>query len=166
MYLSGINYESLVDGEGMRTTIFVSGCLHNCPKCHSPQTHSFTYGREVSTELIDKINKEMDKRPFLSGITLSGGDCMYSAVETLKLIKNLHIPKNNIWCYTGFTFEELVANPNQFNLLKRINVLVDGVFDDTRRDITLLFKGSTNQRIIDVNQSLKTGQIVLWQDVN
>lgn len=163
MYLCGVNFESMVDGEGVRAVIFISGCLHNCPYCHSPQTHSFTYGVEVNQELIDEINAEITKRPYISGITLSGGDCMYSPVETLKLIKKLNIPHNNIWCYTGFTFEQLIKNNNQLQLLKHINVLVDGRFEYSKRDITLAFKGSSNQRIIDVKQSLKQGEIILYE---
>lgn len=163
MYLCGVNFESMVDGEGVRAVLFISGCLHNCPYCHSPQTHSFTYGVEVNQELIDDINAEITKRPYISGITLSGGDCMYSPVETLKLIKKLNIPHNNIWCYTGFTFEQLIKNNNQLQLLKRINVLVDGKFEYSKRDITLAFKGSSNQRIIDVKQSLKQGEIILYE---
>ena len=163
MYLCGVNFESMVDGEGVRAVLFISGCLHNCPYCHSPQTHSFTYGVEVNQELIDDINAEITKRPYISGITLSGGDCMYSPVETLKLIKKLNIPHNNIWCYTGFTFEQLIKNNNQLQLLKYINVLVDGRFEYSKRDITLAFKGSSNQRIIDVKQSLKQGEIILYE---
>lgn len=163
MYLCGVNFESMVDGEGVRAVLFISGCLHNCPYCHSPQTHSFTYGVEVNQELINDINAEITKRPYISGITLSGGDCMYSPVETLKLIKKLKIPHNNIWCYTGFTFEQLIKNNNQLQLLKHINVLVDGRFEYSKRDITLAFKGSSNQRIIDVKQSLKQGEIILYE---
>lgn len=153
----------MVDGEGVRAVLFISGCLHNCPYCHSPQTHSFTFGKEVNQELIDEINTEINKRPYISGITLSGGDCMYSPVETIKFLKKLNIPHNNIWCYTGFTFEEIVQNKNQFQLLKHIDVLVDGLFEYANRDISLAFRGSTNQRIIDVKQSLKQNGIVLYK---
>lgn len=163
MYLCGVNFESMVDGEGVRAVLFISGCLHNCPYCHSPQTHSFTFGKEVNQELIDEINTEINKRPYISGITLSGGDCMYSPVETIKFLKKLNIPHNNIWCYTGFTFEEIVQNKNQFQLLKHIDVLVDGLFEYANRDISLAFRGSTNQRIIDVKQSLKQDGIVLYK---
>ena len=121
------------------------------------------YDREVAQSWCDDINAEITKRPYISGITLSGGDCMYSPVETLKLIKKLNIPHNNIWCYTGFTFEQLIKNNNQLQLLKHINVLVDGRFEYSKRDITLAFKGSSNQRIIDVKQSLKQGEIILYE---
>lgn len=161
MYICGVNYESICDGIGVRTTIFISGCLHNCFNCQSPDTHSFTYGSPVTSDMISMINEEMDKRTFLSGITLSGGDCMYSPTETISLIKKLHIPKNNIWCYTGFQFEEVVKNPNRYSLLKLVDVLVDGLYVDALRDITLPFRGSSNQRVIDVRASLKTGRIIL-----
>lgn len=163
MYLCGVNFESMVDGEGVRAVLFVSGCLHNCPYCHSPQTHNFTYGKEVNQDLIDTINSEMNKRPYISGLTLSGGDCMYSPIETQKLLKKLHIPHNNIWCYTGFKFEELLNNNNQFQLLRHINVLVDGEFEYNKRDITLAFRGSSNQRIIDVQKSLKQNETILYE---
>lgn len=107
MYISGVDYESIADGEGVRTTIFVSGCKHKCYGCHSPDTHSFTNGTEVTDEIIDLINSEMDKRKFLSGITLSGGDPMYSAAECAELLDKLHIPHNNVWIYSGFTYEEI-----------------------------------------------------------
>lgn len=155
----------MVDGEGVRAVLFISGCLHDCPYCHSPQTHSFTFGKEINQELINEINREITKRPYISGITLSGGDCMYSPIETLKFIKKLKIPHNNIWCYTGFTYEELLNNKNQFQLLKNINVLVDGKFDYSKRDISLAFRGSTNQRIIDVKESLKQDKIILYKKV-
>lgn len=160
MYLSGINYESIADGVGVRTTIFVSGCLHNCYGCQSPSTHNFFAGTPVTKDLIESINVEIRKRPFLSGITLSGGDCMYSPIETIKLLNSLYIPKNNIWCYTGFTIEELLKNQNQTELLKRIDVIVDGRFDLNKRDVTLMFRGSSNQRIIDVQSTLKNNKII------
>lgn len=88
---------------------------------------------------------------------------MYSPVETLKLLKKLSIPHNNVWCYTGFTFEELLNNNNQFQLLRHINVLVDGEFEYSKRDITLAFRGSSNQRIIDVQKSLKQNKVILYE---
>ena len=164
MYISGINYESIVDGEGVRAVIFISGCKHNCPHCQSPQTHSFTYGKEVTPAFIAEIKSEINKRPFLSGITLSGGDCMFSPSETIELIQSLDIPNNNIWCFTGFTFEEILNDAEKRKLLKYIDVLVDGKFDYAKRDITLLFRGSSNQRLIDVQSSLKENKTILWQN--
>lgn len=164
LHISGIDYESITDGEGCRCTIFISGCLHNCIGCQNIKTHNFYYGKVVDDNLIDEINYELKKRPYLSGITISGGDCMYSSIETLELINKLYIPKNNIWLYTGFSFNEIIVNSNMFNLLKKCNVLVDGRFEVNKRDVTLKFRGSSNQRIIDVKESIKKGEVVLWNN--
>ena len=154
MYLSGIDYESIADGIGVRCVLFVSGCKHNCKGCHSLKTHDFKNGVEVTDELIKEINYEISKRSFLSGITLSGGDPMYSAKECVELLNKLDIPKNNVWIYSGFTFEEICKDPDMLSLLKKCDVLVDGMFMEDLRDITLDFRGSSNQRIININEAL------------
>lgn len=147
MKLSGIMYESFADAEGVAVVLFVSGCKHKCKGCHSPQTHDFDCGVELTDMLISEINAEIDKRPFLSAMVLSGGDPMYSAEELLRILPNLHVPNNNIWCYSGFTIEEIQADPSMNRLLQRCSHLVDGPFDINKRDITLKFKGSSNQRL-------------------
>lgn len=147
LYISGINYESIADAEGVACTIFISGCKHHCKECHSKDTWNFTNGKPLTEELIKEINKEIDKRPFLSGIVFSGGDPMYSAKEVHELIKKLHIPNNNIWCYSGFLFEEIQADKEKSLLLNDCNVLVDGQFETDKRDVSLNFRGSSNQRI-------------------
>lgn len=152
MYLSGIDYESIADGPGVRTVLFVSGCKHNCPGCHSPSTHDFRNGQEVTPELIRQINEEIAKRPFLSGITLSGGDPMYSARECRRLLDELIIPNDNVWIYSGFTYEEICEHADMMLLLQECDVLVDGPFIESLRDITLEFRGSKNQRIIDLSR--------------
>lgn len=96
LYISGVDYESINDGEGVRAVLYISGCRHNCKNCHNPLTHKFNYGVKVNDELIEEINREIKKRYFLNGITLSGGDPMYSAKEVLKLLKKLYIPNNDI----------------------------------------------------------------------
>ena len=158
--LAGITYESFVDSEGVSCVLFISGCLHNCFKCHSPQTHDFNYGKEVTDELIAEINSEIDKRPFLSALVLSGGDPMYSAKELISILDKIHIPQNTIWCYSGFTYEEILANKDMKALLMKCSFLVDGLFDYNKRDITLAFRGSTNQRVINVQESLKQHKII------
>lgn len=150
LYLSGVDYESLADGSGVRCVLFVSGCKHDCPGCHSPKTHDFENGEPVTPELIRQINEEIMKRPFLSGITLSGGDPMYSAYEVCELLEQLEIPNDNVWIYTGFTLDEIYSNANMMRLLIKCNVLVDGCFEQDKRDVSLRFRGSTNQRIIDL----------------
>lgn len=144
--------------------MFISGCKHNCVGCHSPQTHDFNYGIEITDEVIEKINAEIDKRPFLNALVLSGGDPMYSAKELLSILPKLHIPNNNIWCYSGFTLDEIKANPDMMALLKECTCLVDGMFDIKKRDITLKFRGSSNQRIIDVKRTLDNNEVVLWSN--
>lgn len=145
--LAGIDYESFADAEGVSCVLFISGCNHNCKGCHSPQTHDFNYGLEITDEVISKINKEIDKRPFLNALVLSGGDPMYSAKDLLPILDKIHIPNNNIWCYSGFTLNEIQANPDMSALLDRCTHLIDGMFDINKRDITLNFRGSSNQII-------------------
>lgn len=145
--LAGWDYESFADAEGVSCVLFISGCKHNCKGCHSPQTHDFNYGIEITDEVINKINAEIDKRPFLNALVLSGGDPMYSAKELLPILNKIHIPNDNIWCYSGFTLNEIQANPDMSALLDRCTHLVDGMFDINKRDITLNFRGSSNQII-------------------
>lgn len=164
LYISGINYESIADGEGCRATIFISGCTKKCVGCQSPNTHSFTNGIKVDSKLIKKINQEIQERPFLSGITLSGGDPMESPIQVLNLIKKLVIPHNNIWCYTGEIFENIIKDKDKLELLHQTNVIVDGPYIDSLRDISLKMRGSSNQRIIDVQKSLEQGKVVLWEN--
>lgn len=160
MNIAGVLYESIVDGEGMRIVIFISGCKHNCTNCFNKELQDFNFGKPINNEIIKEISIEISKRPFLSGITLSGGDPFYQPLEVIELIKKIPIPKNNIWAYTGFNFEELLKNKEQAALLSYIDVLVDGKFLPELHDATLAFRGSSNQRIIDVKQSLKENKII------
>lgn len=149
----------MVDGPGFRTSIYCAGCNHQCPGCHNPQSWSFDGGREMTTEEIMKI---IVADPY-ANVTFSGGDPMYQATGFLELAREIHKRTNkDIWCYTGFTFESLI-NPEQRELLEQIDVLVDGPFIDRLRDTDLLFRGSSNQRLIDVQSSLYEGRVVLWQ---
>lgn len=145
--LAGFDYESFADAEGVSCVLFISGCKHNCVGCHSPQTHDFNYGIELTDEVIETINAEIDKRPFLNALVLSGGDPMYSAKELVPILDKIHIPNNNIWCYSGFTLDEIKANPDMTTLLNKCTHLIDGTFDISKRDITLKFRGSSNQII-------------------
>lgn len=125
-------------------------------------TWNFNYGEKITDDLTSFINSEIDKRPFLSALVLSGGDPMYSAAEVKKFISMIHVPKNNIWCYSGFKIEHILKNPDMRELLTMCNVLVDGEFDINKRDITLSFRGSGNQRVIDVRKTLMKNKICLW----
>ena len=149
----------MVDGPGFRTSIYCAGCNHQCPGCHNPQSWSFDGGREMTTEEIMKI---IVADPY-ANVTFSGGDPMYQATGFLELAREIHKRTNkDIWCYTGFTFESLI-NLEQRELLEQIDVLVDGPFIEKLRDTDLLFRGSSNQRLIDVQSSLYEGRVVLWQ---
>lgn len=162
MRLSGIIDESIVDGPGIRMIIFFQGCTHNCYKCHNPETHSFTGGKEYDLEYVDK---KLADSPYLDGVTFSGGDPLdnpESALEIAKLVKEKY--NLNLWIYTGYTFEEILEksknNKIYLDIFSLTDVLVDGPFVNNLRDLSLLYRGSTNQRIIDVKQSLKTNSIV------
>jgi len=146
--LSGYDYESFADADGVSCVLFISGCKHYCNKCHSPQTHNFDNGLIITDEVINRINNEIDKRPFLNALVLSGGDPMYSAKEIVDyLIPKLHIPNNNLWCYTGFKMEEVQSDFYMNRLLEKCTHLIDGMFEYDKRDITLKFRGSSNQHI-------------------
>lgn len=162
MNIAGINFESVVDGDGVRVVVFVSGCLHNCKGCHNPASHSFTAGQPFTDELQDEIISYIQKTPFVSGLTLSGGDPMYSAAEITPFVERLksELKTISIWIYSGFTYEEICEDTNMFRLLKLCDVLVDGEFILEQRDITLSYKGSRNQRIIDIQKSIKEKQII------
>ena len=164
MNVAGINFESIVDGEGVRVVVFVSGCLHNCIGCHNPASHPFTVGQPFTSDLQEEILNYLRQTPFVSGITLSGGDPMYSAGDLIGFIKKLKadIPSASIWIYSGFTYEEILADEEMKQLLILCDVLVDGEFDLNQRDITLSYRGSRNQRIIDISQSLQKNDVVLY----
>lgn len=147
LHIAGVNYESIADANGVACTIFFSGCKHYCEGCHSKDTWDFNYGIPVSEELIKNINFEIDKRPFLSSLVLSGGDPMYSAKEIINILPKLHIPNNTIWCYSGFKIEEIKENEDMNKLLNMCDVLVDGKFELDKRIINSGFFGSSNQRI-------------------
>ena len=160
--LAGIAYESLVNGPGIRRVFFAQGCKHNCKGCFNPETHSFDKGIVLE---IDKLIKDVLENPMITGVTFSGGDPIEQAHSFSYMAKILKNKGLNIWCYTGYTFEYILENLNKRDgweeLLNNIDVLVDGKFEISKKIDGLKFKGSTNQRIIDVNQSLKNKKIKL-----
>lgn len=159
MNISGVVYDSVVDGEGLRNTIFVSGCLHRCKNCHNPQTWNFNYGYEFTKELQDEFIIKCKENPILDGITISGGDPIYNYRELIPFLKKYkkENPIHTIWLYTGFKYEDIKDN----EILKLIDVLVDEEYVEDLKDSTLAFRGSSNQRIIDVQKSLKENKVVL-----
>ena len=151
--------DTMVDGPGFRTSVYCAGCRHACPGCHNPQSWAFDQGREMT---VGEIMRIIEADPY-ANVTFSGGDPMYQAAGFAELAREIHRRTNkDIWCYTGFTFESLI-NQDQRELLSEIDVLVDGPFVQALRDEDLLFRGSSNQRIIDVQASLYSGTTVLWQ---
>lgn len=160
--LSGVTGDSIVDGPGLRLTIFTQGCLHHCPGCHNPQTHDPEGGSWADTEDILAAAAE---NPLLDGITLSGGDPFLQPVPCLALAEGAHKIGLNVWTYTGYTWEALWEEnaPEKIALLKETDVLVDGPFLLAERSLELQFCGSRNQRLIDVKKSLAAGEVVLWE---
>ncbi len=150
--------DSIVDGEGIRTVIWTQGCGHHCKGCHNPETWSFDEGYLIDVK--DVIN-EIDNLSGQDGITFSGGDPLYQVDACLKIAKHCKERDLNVWCYTGFLYEDLLKNDKYLELLKYIDVLVDGPFILSQRSLDLKFKGSENQRVIDVPNSLKENKIVL-----
>lgn len=161
--LSGVTGDSIVDGPGLRLTIFTQGCLHNCPGCHNPQTHDPNGGSWADTEDILAAAAE---NPLLDGITLSGGDPFMQPVPCLALAEGAHKIGLNVWTYTGYTWEALLEenDAEKLALLKETDVLVDGPFLLAERSLELRFCGSRNQRLIDVKKSLAEGKVVLWEE--
>lgn len=160
--LSGVTGDSIVDGPGLRLTIFTQGCPHHCPGCHNPQTHDPAGGSWGDT---DDILAAAAENPLLDGITLSGGEPFLQPAECLELAKGAHGLGLNVWAYTGYTLEELLAenDPARIALLHEIDVLVDGRFLLAERSLELRFRGSRNQRLIDMKKTLEMGEVALWE---
>jgi anaerobic ribonucleoside-triphosphate reductase activating protein len=155
--LAAILHESLVNGPGIRRVLFSQGCPHNCKGCFSPHTHSYTEGMLVD---MDQIIEDIRKNPMLRGVTFSGGDPWEQADKFSYIARAVKSLGLSIWCYTGYTFEYILENiykrEGWNELLKYVDVLVDGPFDETRTEAELKYRGSSNQRIIDVQASLET----------
>lgn len=162
LQIAGVVEESIVDGPGFRFVVFTQGCKHNCPGCHNPQTHSFDGGTTVD---IDGLLEQIKKNPLLDGITLSGGEPFEQAEACAELASKAKALKLNIMAYTGYTFEELLAGMNYNkewkSLLDTIDILVDGRFEIERKSMLLKFRGSENQRIIDVKKTIMDNRVVI-----
>lgn len=151
--------DTTVDGPGFRTTVYAAGCPNACPGCHNPQSWDIGAGHMMSTDEIMAVIRADE----FADVTFSGGDPMFQPegfAELAKAIKNE--TGKNIWCYTGYTFEHLRRNDRQSELLRWIDVLVDGPYVESQRDRNVLFRGSRNQRLIDVQASLRTDRVILY----
>ena len=157
--------DSIVDGPGLRAVIWTQGCSHHCKGCQNPQTWDFNGGGLVP---IDMVKDAIDELEYQDGLTFSGGDPMFQP-EACNIIADYAKRKGlNIWVYTGFTYEELITlgkkKPIYMEFLSKIDVLVDGRFILEERDLSLLFRGSRNQRLIDVPKTLDSGRIILFDE--
>lgn len=163
--IAGVYRQSIVDGPGLRFTIFAQGCPHRCLGCHNPETHDFEAGYDCS---IERLLEEIDRNPLLAGVTFTGGDPVCQAEAFYRLALEIKERGLNILMYTGFTYEELLvqaeAEPVVGKLLDAIDYLIDGRFVLAERDLTLAFRGSKNQRFIDMNLTRAQGKIVLYQN--
>ncbi len=183
--LAGVVRESIVDGPGLRFAIFCQGCPHNCPKCHNQDTHDFSGGYDCD---IQKIVNAIEENPLLSGVTFSGGEPSHQPVAFLEIAKKVKSRGLNIWMYSGYTLEELLSRANSAisdlnnmnenssqtseknkeqvalkGLLGLVDVLVDGKFINELKDLTLPFRGSRNQRIIDMAATKRHNKIILYE---
>lgn len=158
--IAGTVNDSIVDGPGFRFAVFTQGCPHHCPGCHNPQTHDFAGGRDADTE---EILAQIRKNLLLDGLTLTGGEPFCQGAACTELAKGAHTAGLNVWSYSGYTFEELLHGDDaQRMLLENIDVLVDGRFLVERRTLECRFRGSDNQRLVDVPKSLAAGRVIEW----
>lgn len=167
-----IKCPDIANGEGVRVTLFVSGCTHRCKGCFNPETWSFSYGKPYTAEVEERLLSLLDQ-PFIAGLTLLGGEPMepQNQAVLVKLLRRVKekFPQKTVWCYTGYTLESdllshrLTDSALQDEMLSYIDVLVDGEFVLDLKRIDLQFRGSSNQRIIDLQKTLQTGKTVLWE---
>ncbi|MEK3899526.1 anaerobic ribonucleoside-triphosphate reductase activating protein [Paenibacillus sp. FSL R7-0179] len=167
MNICGYYPESINEGEGLRAVLFISGCRHRCPGCFNPKTWNFSFGEVFTPERRREIIEEIAGNPLLDGLTLAGGDPFFSAEEAADFIHELRteLPGFPVWIYTGYTYEELTASPGsaEWKLLALCQVVIDGRFVEELKDLTLSYRGSSNQRIIDIPASLAGDSVVLWE---
>lgn len=146
-----------VDGPGFRTSVYFAGCAHHCAGCHNPGSWDFTGGEDTS---IDQLMKTVEEEDF--DVTLSGGDPLYQPEDVAELCRRVTRLGHTVWIYTGFTWEEILSDPRLLDAVRHAEVVVDSPFIESLLDRDLLFRGSSNQRLIRVSESLTTGKIVLW----
>lgn len=159
--VAGTVSDSIVDGPGIRYTIFTQGCPHDCPGCHNPQTHAFEGGNDIA---LEALLADVVRNPLLTGVTFSGGEPFCQPEPLAVLACALHEAHKSIMIYSGYTFEELLAQGEKARaLLAQCDLLVDGRYLAQERDLTLRFRGSRNQRVLDVPQSLASGAAV-WAE--
>ena len=157
MRVAGFVDDSVVDGPGVRRVVFLQGCRHNCPGCHNPSTHSVVGGQEMT---CFEVFQRLTRGNVSKSVTLSGGDPLYQPYATTLLLAALRQEGYSTWVYTGYTWERLLQDPGRMQPVMCADVLVDGPFVQELQSRTAKFRGSTNQRIIDVKESLRLGEVV------
>ena len=170
MYFADITRVDVANGPGVRVSLFVSGCTHRCPGCFNPETWDFAFGATFGEEQVREILALLDKS-YIRGLSLLGGEPFEPENQeaVLALVRRVRkaLPQKDIWCYTGYLYEKLAAGQvgeHSRDLLEGLDVLVDGPFVEAQKDLKLRFRGSANQRIIDVPASLAAGEPRLWQE--
>lgn len=160
--ICGTEPESIVDGRGIRYVVFTQGCPHRCPGCHNPQTHPFEGGK---TTTVHALFDEICQNPLLKGVTFSGGEPFCQSAPLAELGQMVHGRGLDVTVFTGYLYEELLAkkDPAVDALLAQADVLIDGPFLQEQKDLTLIFRGSRNQRVIDMNETRKQGKVVLLE---
>ena len=159
-----IKHFDILNGEGVRVSLWVSGCQCQCTGCHNPQTWEFNSGIPFDTNAMNELLSALNK-PYIQGLTLTGGNPVDSGPEILTICLEVkkRFPNKNIWLYSGYTFDEIKSKAAGEFILKYVDVLVDGPYIEEQRDITLPFRGSKNQRLIDVKETLKQGEIIQYK---
>ena len=167
-----MNYEkidkcSVSNGLGVRTVLWVSGCNIHCKNCHNQSTWDFNSGIPFTEETMQEILYDLSK-PYIKGLTISGGHPLdpHNAPKVLEIVKRVRMvfPNKDIWIYTGYVWEDIIKDNTLKEILKCTDVLVDGAYVDELRDISLAFRGSSNQRIIDVQKTLDSNEVALWKE--
>lgn len=162
--LAGIVNESVVDGPGIRMVVFTQGCPHHCLGCQNPETHDFNGGYLADTE---NILKPMVNRKYIKGLTVSGGEPLCQVKAVAELAKQTKAMGKDVIIYTGYLVEELLEkakeDANVAELLQNTDYLIDGPFIEAEKDLYLAFRGSANQRIVNVSETLRAGKTVLWE---
>ncbi len=155
--VAGFDEDAIADGPGLRFVLFVQGCGHHCPGCHNPQTHEFGAGKDWT---VDELYQRVKRNPLQTGVTFSGGDPMFQPEAVAELAERLRADGYDITVFTGFTFEAILAmgHPGQLRLLRATDILIDGPFVMAKKNRLLRFRGSSNQRILDVSASLAEGK--------
>lgn len=165
MNICGYYPESINEGDGLRAVIFLSGCRHRCAGCFNPETWNFNYGEPFSEQRQQEIITEMANNPLLEGMTLAGGDPFFSADEACLFLDRVRetLPNFSVWIYTGYIYEDLMACPDsaEYRLLQKCQVVIDGPFIESLKNVSLPYRGSSNQRIIDIQANLRPENAIL-----